>query len=148
MCPKGDDPETISQLNRKITVTTAATAGTLSGTVRVTFLGRTTSFNANPTSTTGTECATAFTALDNVQTATCTQDATANGGATYTVTFTAWPEYPEEDNWHYHTGNPPLTSFTCDSTYMASNDNSATITCAITDANSATDSITGANCMR
>jgi hypothetical protein len=137
MCPKGDDPETIGQTTRKIIVTTSVTAGTLTGTVKVSFAGYTASFDANPANTDSATCTTAFTALENVQTATCTKGATANGGAPYTISFDKFPDYPVQDNVHNHNGNPELTQFTCDMSSMTGTGKA----CAITDGNQAADSI-------
>lgn len=139
MCPKGDDPVTVSQTYRSIKITTSAATGSLSGTVSINFLGYTTSFDADPSVTDGTACATAINNLDNVLSATCIQGATASGGAPYTIVFTAWPTFPMEDNIHSHTGNPDLTDFSCDISSMSGD----TPACAITDMNTGTDDIIG-----
>ena len=34
----------------------------------------------------------------------------------FNMTFKAWPRQPKENNLHHHNGNPPLSSFTCDTT--------------------------------
>jgi hypothetical protein len=106
--------------------------------VRVTFNGYTTSFDAAPGTTGSSECTTAFTALKNVLVASCTKGTTASGGAPYTITFTSWPEYPLENNLHSHSGNPALSSFTCDISSVTG----TAPACAITSGNTATDDIT------
>eukprot|EP00937_MAST-01D_sp_MAST-1D-sp2_P003849 g3849.t1 len=130
MCPKGDDPLTTGQVNRAITITTSVASGSLTGTVKVTFNGLSTSFNADPSVTDAAACKAAFEALDNVKTVTCTKGSTANGGAPYTVSFTEWPVTPSENNLHSHDGNPPLQAFTCDISSMTG----TTPACVVTDA--------------
>ena len=34
----------------------------------------------------------------------------------FNMTFKAWPRQPMENNLHHHSGNPPLSAFTCDVT--------------------------------
>jgi hypothetical protein len=139
MCPKGDDPVTTGQTYRSIKITTSAATGALSGTVSINFLGYTTSFDADPSAADSNACTTAITNLDNVLSASCTKGAEANGGAPYTVVFTAWPTFPAEDNIHSHTGNPGLTDFSCDISAVSGD----TPACVITDENTGTDDIIG-----
>mmetsp|Transcript_37114 Transcript_37114/g.100166 ORF Transcript_37114/g.100166 Transcript_37114/m.100166 type:complete len:409 (-) Transcript_37114:25-1251(-) len=90
MCPKGDDPLTENQYYRMINVTTNATAvsANLNGTFEVTFDGHSFEFPANASKWT----------------------------ARWTVEFVSWPSNPAQNNYFNHQGNPPLSSFTCDTT--------------------------------
>jgi hypothetical protein len=124
----GDDPLTTGQVARSIQVVTSTSAGTLSGTISVTFNGKSTTFDADPGTTDATACTTAFTALENVQVASCAKGTTASGGSPYTVTFEAWPEYPEDNNLFQHSGNPVLSSFSCDVSAVTGSDIGCTIT--------------------
>ncbi|KAJ1448143.1 hypothetical protein M885DRAFT_450568, partial [Pelagophyceae sp. CCMP2097] len=135
MCAKADDPLTVNQGHRAIRVSLAAQdASALSGTVRFTFLGYTTSHDA--ARITSGECAAAWEALANVEAVLCDSSAGAFGGAEYNISFIKWPLAPAENNFFSHTGNPPIGSWTCDVTSV-STETGAAVECNITDAVSA-----------
>jgi hypothetical protein len=50
-CPKGDDPLTEGQAHRKITITTSAWDGSLTGHFDFTFMGQSVGFDAQPSTT-------------------------------------------------------------------------------------------------
>eukprot|EP00617_Octactis_speculum_P017428 CAMPEP_0185770852 /NCGR_PEP_ID=MMETSP1174-20130828/61538_1 /TAXON_ID=35687 /ORGANISM="Dictyocha speculum, Strain CCMP1381" /LENGTH=513 /DNA_ID=CAMNT_0028456465 /DNA_START=132 /DNA_END=1669 /DNA_ORIENTATION=+ len=129
MCPKADDPITIDQDDRSISINMTASS-TLSGTVRVAFNGQVASFSAGNFSTvTSAECSRAFTNLKNVEEASCVATQWQESSVEYTVTFNEWPMFPEENNIHSHTGNPPISSFTCDISDVSGTD----VSCRISD---------------
>ncbi|GMF30434.1 unnamed protein product [Phytophthora lilii] len=137
MCAKNDDPLTTGQGYRAIEIQVGADASSntaLSGDIRINFLGDVAVFSANAEADQAHEdaCASAFEKLRTVLKATCTISSVdvVTKGATYTVTFTEWVHLGGENNLLYHTGNPPLSSFTCDISQMTG---PSSRTCAITD---------------
>ncbi|GMI35358.1 hypothetical protein TeGR_g3805, partial [Tetraparma gracilis] len=116
MCPKADDPVTINQNSRRISLTLVSTGSALGGTLKVRYLGHTAEFDLGSVAgQSAAYCKQQWEKLDNVETVTC---AVANQAAatlrSYNVTFDKFPEYPAENNFFRHTGNPALTAFTCD----------------------------------
>lgn len=80
------------------------------------------------------DCVTAFENLEGVKEVDCRRSSVSTmGGATYTVTFREWPDIPHQNNAFRHTGNPPLSYFSCDVSHAWGNN----VTCLITDAQSA-----------
>lgn len=71
LCPKGDDPKTGSQVNRKIKISIDGSAA-VGGSVRFTFVGHSVELAAGPSALTGATCAAAISSLPNVESATCT----------------------------------------------------------------------------
>ncbi|CAM9881317.1 unnamed protein product [Chrysoparadoxa australica] len=133
MCPKGDDPNTVSQNYRAITMTTSATATALTGTFRFSFQGESFSFAADASTYSAANMATALEALPNIEDVTVTQgvDGTTKG-AVYTITFIQWPALPSQNNIFTHDGNPSITAdFSCDTTGITSGN---TPTCTFADA--------------
>jgi hypothetical protein len=49
LCPKGDDPATIGQSNRQISISTGAKGGQLAGHFDFTFMGQSIGFDATAT---------------------------------------------------------------------------------------------------
>jgi len=121
MCPKGDDPMTINQNNKKIKLVLYADdngATGLSGSIIVGFQGQEVAFAADATAA---QCESTWESLDNVDDVTCTRALTGGGAYTaeYEVEFVAFPLFPSENNLHKHNGNPPIASFSCDTTNAA-----------------------------
>ncbi|CAK4177393.1 unnamed protein product [Aphanomyces euteiches] len=78
---------------------------------------------ANANSNSNSICASAVMTLGNVVKATCTisgQDSTTQG-ATYTIAFLEWAHRNAENNIFSHSGNPPLTAFSCNVAGVTSN---------------------------
>ncbi|KAH9136564.1 hypothetical protein AeRB84_018367, partial [Aphanomyces euteiches] len=122
-CPKNDDPLTTGQVYRTIALTVSAVGSALAGTVSVTFNGFTFTMPANANSNSNSICASAVMTLGNVVKATCTisgQDSTTQG-ATYTIAFLEWAHRNAENNIFSHSGNPPLTAFSCNVAGVTSN---------------------------
>lgn len=125
MCPKADDPMTMGQDYRSISVKISSTS-TISGNARVTFNGYVTTFSSSsPTS----ECKDAFESLQNVERASCSVNWLSSTSVQYNVTLEEFPMFPVENNIHSHTGNPSIDSFTCDISDIIGTD----VTCRITD---------------
>ncbi|KAG7386686.1 hypothetical protein PHYPSEUDO_015366 [Phytophthora pseudosyringae] len=134
MCAKNDDPLTTGQEYRTIRIEVGASTTALAGYVSVHFLGDAAVFSAVAAADAAHEqaCAQAFQSMRTVLTATCTissVDATTKG-AVYTVIFKEWVHLGGENNLLYHSGNAPLSSFTCDLSKVTSLNSP---TCAITD---------------
>jgi hypothetical protein len=119
ICPKGDDPFTENQNYRAISITTSASSGTLTGQFQLTFQGEYFYFNANANSFNESQCEIAFAALPNVEEVSCSRSTpTADQGATYMIQFLSFPLKPYENNIYNHNGNPPLSSFQCDTSLV------------------------------
>ncbi|GMH52091.1 hypothetical protein TrRE_jg12443, partial [Triparma retinervis] len=126
MCPKADDPITINQNYRSVMVrlNTGNGAG-FGGTLKVNYLGHIAEFSMT-TQWTPAYCKQQWEKLDNIETVSCLVDegnsinsAYEGKNATMNVTFTAFPTLPSENNFFSHTGNPPISSFTCDTSGIA-----------------------------
>jgi hypothetical protein len=121
MCPKGDDPLTTGQQYRTIRIVTNMTddsymsGAILTGHYTLTFDGEQMQFSANASKTSAAVMERAFESLPNVLDAFVTRGPVSwLGGAAYTVQLRKFPELPHQNNIHSHSGNPPLSSFTCD----------------------------------
>ncbi|OWY96804.1 hypothetical protein PHMEG_00032835 [Phytophthora megakarya] len=134
MCAKNDDPLTTGQGYRTIQIAVGATATALAGSIRIHFLGDVATFSADAAADAAHEaaCTSAFQSMRSVLTATCTITSVdpVTKGAIYTVVFKEWVHLGAENNLLYHSGNPSLSSFTCDISKVTSLN---TPTCAITD---------------
>lgn len=131
MCPKGDDPNTGSQVDKQIRVAVGASSGTLGGAVTLTFDGQRATFPANGNDV-DSDCTSAVLGpLDNVDsTATCTVASVGeDGSAEYNITL-RFPILPIQNNLHSHDGNPDSTHFGCDTTSVTGGSG---VTCNITD---------------
>ncbi|KAG5188017.1 hypothetical protein JKP88DRAFT_347960 [Tribonema minus] len=117
LCPKGDDPTTTDQVPRTIQMRTGATRGTLAGEFNFLFNGESVTFDATAALVDGTTCSKLVTSLPNVASASCERGPINEwGGATYTISFDAWPTQPFENNLYNHDGNPSLQQFACNMT--------------------------------
>lgn len=115
MCPKGDDPFTAQVDYKTITFTTGASSGLLDGEFKLTFNGEYFYFDADANSFSASACEEAFEGLKNIKDVTCSRgNIDANNGATYTVEIVAFPLWPFENNIYTHYGDPPISSFQCD----------------------------------
>ena len=111
LCPKGDDPNTVDQDYRQITIMTGAMEGYISGHFDFTFMGYTVGLDADADDT---ACKHTLEALPTVEEVECTRGPVdTQGGSTYTVTFLKFPMIPQDNNLFAHDGNPPLTFFSC-----------------------------------
>lgn len=60
-------------------------------------------------------CSNSFSSLRGVDRAECVYEAVndEDGSGSYVVQFMSWPAEPFENNIFNHSGNPPLSSFSC-----------------------------------
>jgi hypothetical protein len=112
MCPKTDDPVSINQNARTIKIDVISN-GAMQGDVAFFFNGYYTTFSADAAQMNSRKCEEAFEALENVDRVACDMSRLSTG-ASYNVSFLSFPQMPQENNLFSHSGNPPLTSFTCD----------------------------------
>ena len=101
-----------------IEIVTGATAGTLlEGYFTFHFLGHKVSLQANTQSPSfgANECKAVMETLPNIKTVTCTVtlNDSSSGASTYTITITAWPTYPMENQFFSHLGVPSLDQMAC-----------------------------------
>jgi hypothetical protein len=128
MCPKGDDPFTISSDYRSITIVTSATSGTLAGSFKFSFGDSYIYFPADATFWDSDDCTEALQAMSNIDVAECTRGApTARKGATYNIRLLEFPMFPVDNNIFFNDGNPPLNYFKCE-TYKVTSGTSPTCT--------------------
>jgi len=134
MCPKGDDPLTTFTDYRTITLNTSVASGHLDGTFKFSFNGESFYFPANALLWSEDDCKLAFESLPNIESVTCTRGHVHHSNASsYIIKFLSFPTYPYENNVYTHTGDPPLSSFTCDSSRV--NHNVAqSVSCVVHDA--------------
>lgn len=113
MCPKGDDPLTPFTDYRSITITINQLYATPTGSYKFTFDGQSV---ALPTSVwTNQDCIAVIGDLPNVQDVQCGIGANGRyGGYTISLQFLSFPAVPYQNNFYYHEGDPPLSSFYCD----------------------------------
>lgn len=81
---------------------------------------------------TNTKCAEAFEALPNLHNVECSVEYSTDlyGGFTLLVELAEFPMLPYQNNVYAHDGNPPLSSFQCDTSEVVSTDS---VLCTITD---------------
>lgn len=133
MCPKGDDPLTKTEEFRTISITTSSTAGTLDGFFSLHFDDHYFHFPGHGDNWTKYDCRDGFESLDNVDVASCSMSAVGpDGSVTVTVELREFPLRPVENNIYFHEGNPDITHFSCDSTYVTG---AAGVTCIVSDVN-------------
>ena len=132
MCPKTDDPVSINQESRAIQVNVESN-GDMSGDITLFFNGYHTSWSADKNEMNSRRCEEAIEALENVDRASCRMTTLAKG-ASYNISFLSFPQMPRENNLFAHTGNPPLSSFTCDITGVTVS-GAQGMSCNITDTN-------------
>jgi hypothetical protein len=146
MCPKNNDPLTISQQFRTIkialrTVSPSNASVLLTGSVGIRFMSQIAVLNASATQNTDNLCAEAFKTMQQVRSVSCRKSNVngMTGEAEYIVAFTEWSHSGSENNVFTHDGNPPISAFQCDlmnarvETDVTTATAAATPTCEITD---------------
>jgi hypothetical protein len=119
MCPKGIDPLTSYSEYRTITLTTHSDSGTLAGQLKFTFNGEYIYLPANAKQMTSSQCTKYFQTLPNIGEVKCGRNKPdTRGGALYEIQLRSFPAVPHENNIYFHSGNPPLSSFTCDTSLV------------------------------
>lgn len=115
MCPKGDDPFTISKDYRSITISTGAASGSLDGLFKFSFGDFYIYFPADATQWTSSNCEDDIQTLSNVEIASCSRSSVnARMGAIYTIQLKKFPMFPMDSNIYSHNGDPPHTFFKCE----------------------------------
>ena len=118
MCPKGDDPFTISKDYRTIQIVTSASSSgaTLDGLFKFSFGDSYIYFPADAQNWDSLDCERYLEEMPNVKDVECTRSSISSvHGATYTIRFLEFPMFPVDNNVYNHEGNPPLTSYKCES---------------------------------
>ncbi len=116
MCPKGDDPLTLNQNNRQLSLTVRTNSPyELIGKLGITFMGETVFISL--TYPTATECTNSLAFHGKFGNLICTYEIVNPFWFTFTLTFYSWPTYPRENNLYAHDGNPSRYDFYCDSSF-------------------------------
>lgn len=129
MCPKGDDPLTDITDFRSIVITVSASRAIASGSLKFTFNDE--SLTIPVRGWTDSDCEDAFDALPNIGEVRCSIRAAGRFSSfSVLVEFQKWPIFPYENNIYTHEGDPPLSSFTCDTSAVVT---TGSLTCTIAD---------------
>lgn len=137
LCPKGNDPLTLYTDYRSLLITVApASSNTFTGHVKFSFEEQ--SLSIPHSGWTDEQCAEAFEALPNLHNVECSveyhssddPDPELRGGFTLLVELAEFPVLPYQNNVYAHDGNPPLSSFHCDTSEVVS---SGSVVCTIKD---------------
>ncbi len=111
MCAKGDDPLTINQNYRKISLK-IDTSSSFGGDLGFTFQGVTGYLDLdNPSSS---NCKTVLESSQHIGTISCSYTATSGTEWLYEIEFHTWPTLSRSNNLFNHNGNPLISEFTCD----------------------------------
>lgn len=131
MCPKGDDPNTINQKNKRIFIDINSYGSyRIGGFVGLYFMGETTWINILNDDRNCTETINAQGKLGTVY-CDVTPGRNPLRGIKFDIQILKWPTYPRENNFFTHNGNPDTSLFECDFSAITS-----TFTkCVITDIN-------------
>eukprot|EP01041_Mallomonas_annulata_P011812 gene11812-24748_t len=109
MCPKGDDPLTVNQEYREISL---EVTGTMSGSIGFEFHGETTMIALAGASS--QECTAALKTARRFNNIGCEFVYISHNDYIFKITFYSWPTIPAENNIHTHEGNPSISEFFCD----------------------------------
>lgn len=118
LCPKSFDPITLHENRgrRSLQITTSVQPGArLSGNFLFGFLDAYVEIGASLLSMSETACSNAFSSLRGVERADCIFESvdSADGSGSFVVQFMSWSLEPFENNLFNHSGNPPLSAFSC-----------------------------------
>ena len=141
MCPKGDDPLTKTDQYRTINITTSSTAGIMDGRFTLHFDNYYFHFPAHGSNWTSYNCRDSFATMANVDIASCTMGEVGfDGSIVVTVELREFPLRPVENNIYFHDGNPDITHFSCDSSFVTG---ASDVDCVVADVTSDTTLIPG-----
>jgi len=129
MCSKGDDPMTINQNYRELSMTVYTSDSSFYGTLGLQFMGKESFISLSSPSS--TDCTSAMIASTSFTYLSCKYTKINQQQYKYTISIYAWPIYPAENNLHTHNGNPAITDFFCDIS-----DTSSSVYCTFADINS------------
>jgi hypothetical protein len=117
ICPKAFDFQNIVNTSsfRTVKLTTGITTGKLSGTFEIGFGHSKLKFNADANEVDDLNCKTQLLSWKGVSGVSCNRESVDpdSGAGTYKITILNYPVQPYENNIFNHTGNPPLSSFFC-----------------------------------
>lgn len=130
MCPKGDDPFTYFSDYRAIIVQLNAYSAPFTGSFKFTYDALSIAIPAS--GWTDELCQEAFQALPAFKTVRCSLSfsTTRYGGFSMQIEFIEFEPIPYQNNIYTHDGNPPLSSFKCDTTGITT---AGSVSCEITD---------------
>jgi hypothetical protein len=114
MCPKGDDPLTLNQQNRKLRLTVSSSSQSLQGFVGLQFAGVTAWIAVGESSASSSSCKASLEASGRFQSVVCTYSSSSSFQRIFDVEVLAWPIQPGFNNLYSHNGNPGLADFFCD----------------------------------
>ena len=118
MCPKGDDPLTINQNYRQLTMVVASTGSyDLTGKLGLTFMGSTVQMTLTDTTTSHCTQELAFQGMFGH--VTCVYTKIDRLTVSFQLTFYSWPTFPKLNNLYSHDGNPSKYDFYCDTTALS-----------------------------
>jgi hypothetical protein len=130
ICPKGDDPATDHQNYRSLTLTVTGALG-FEGSLGLNFQGEKTWIDLPATSAnTIQNILESNPKFGEVSVSYSSSDTASSSTHLLSITFMSWPTVPKENNLYDHSGNPPITDFTCDTSLLHSSDS---VTCLFVD---------------
>lgn len=113
MCPKGDDPITINQYYRSISLTIIETGYyDLKGTINIIFMGF--KHKLRLYQSTSESCTVDLSNNGKFGEVLCVLTKVNRQHFIYTLTFLSWPLFPKDNNFFSHFGNPSIDGFYCD----------------------------------
>jgi len=115
MCPKGDDPITLNQFNRKLQLDVTTTSLPISGSIGFKFMGSTASILLGSASS-NSNCKASLQVTGKFSAVNCVHTRVTSYHDMFTIEIQQWPLVPAENNLYTNNGNPPITSFYCDIT--------------------------------
>lgn len=122
ICPKHYDPATLDSMpnRRSVRLTTALLKGTMLGKYEFGFGLSSVFFNADANTFSSDECRSTLLGLKGVKDVLCERQAVdpISGVGMYMITFNEYSIVPYENNLWKHNGNPPLSSFFCNTTFV------------------------------
>lgn len=113
MCPKGDDPMTTEQNQRKLQLTISSSYSTgFTGSLGIEFLGIITYIDiVNPTST---NCKNSLETSSKFGEVTCQFTSITTNSIILMITFVDWPTFTTDNNFYVNKGQPSAADFYCD----------------------------------
>jgi len=115
MCPKGDDPITLNQYNRKIQLDVTTSSLPIGGSIGFQFMGST-AFIMLGSAGSNSNCQVGLQMTGKFSSVNCAHTHVTSYHDTFTIEILQWPLVPAENNLYTNNGNPSIASFHCDIT--------------------------------
>ena len=115
MCPKGDDPITLNQFNRKFRLAVSSSNSILNGNLGIEF-GDSTAYISIGSGASDSNCEAGLVTSGKFSQVACTHTQISSYSRQFEIEVLQWPLYGGENNLFFHRGNPLITSFYCDIT--------------------------------